>query len=733
MIFELKKDNGVTPVVDAQVKITGIDGREVNRLLRVNDDGKTDEFEVYTKDSSLTFDQSNKEIPYTSIDAEVRFENDKIVFIEGIQVYSDITSIQEVKFDNRENNFRLVRDKKGKSKKEHIHIKNQSPCIFQEDEHNSNVLDMEDKSIKPITKIDNVCIPEFVTIHIGNLNDNGEIITVPFVDYIKNVSCSCIYPTWKKEAIKSNVYAIVSFALNRVYTDWYKSRGYGFDITSSEKYDQMYVKGRTLFRNVCSIVDEVFNNCIKIKGFNQPFLSKCNNNSSSDRKLSRWGSLNLAEEGLNALDILKKYYGDNIELINILDIGGVLKKYPQRELSKGSSGNDVKFIQKALNKIRKNYTGISRIPEEDGIFGDYTEKAVKDFQRIFNLDRDGIVGGKTWNKIALVYALTKKIFGSDDVEEIYTPSIMKLGSKGENVKKLQEDLNYIFGHYNKFNKLVEDGKYGESTKNAVEEFQKVFGLIVDGIVGKNTLNRIEYVKRNINALHDFIDKQLKPDYISEDVINIENPRNDENKRPFHIPIKLGDIGENVKKIQMELNKLSKYYGFLEKLKEDGIFGSKTHDVIKKFQQKFGLVIDGIFGEESLKKMKILKEALKELKMDKKEDENKTDDNNITRHEFNIDDIEFKSEYSMKFPDFDIEFGCICGYIILVQKYINAIKESGADYFSNLNKLEENGKFCKVVLSDIKDFKIKFGLDNNKKIDKNTWNKLVMEYEKIYRK
>lgn len=742
LVFELKKDNGATPVCDAQVKIINIDGREVNLLLHVNEDGKTNEVEIYTKDSNLTFDKSNRETPYTKVDAEVRFENDKIISIDGIQVYSNVTSIQEVKLDNRENNFRVSKDKKGKSKKEHIHLKNESPCIFQNDENKSkDILNEDDKGIKPIVKMDKVCIPEFITIHIGELNENGEIITVPFIDYIKNVSCSCVYPTWKEEAIRANVYAIVSFALSRIYTDWYKSKGYGFEITSSKKNDQMYVRGRNLFRNVCDIVDEIFDMCIKIKGFNQPFLSRCYNLTNQDRVLSRWGSLDLAEDGLDALEILKKYYGNNIEIVNVPNIQGIIKKYPQKELSKGSTGEDVKFIQKALNSIGKKYTGITKIPEEDGIFGDYTEKAVRDFQRIFNLDKDGIVGPKTWNKISLMYALTKKVFGngnSNDVEEInYNSLPLKLGSKGEDVKNLQKSLNYILGHYKFFDKLKEDGYFGEKTKEAVEEFQKIFGLVVDGIVGKNTLERIEYVERNINALQDFINKQLKVNYNANDQkVKSENVQNQSrlilSEKEILVPIKMGDVGENVKQLQVELNNLSKYYGFLGKITEDGMFGPKTQDVVIKFQKKFGLPVDGIFGEESLKKLIVLNKALEELKLDESmcKVEQKS---NVTRTEIELNKKDFKSEYSMEYPNFDLEFGCTCGYITLVQKYINAIKKSGENYFSSKIELLEDGKFGQNTLMHIKEFQRKFNCDESNKIDKCTWNKLVMEYEKIYSK
>lgn len=719
LIFELKKDSGVTPVNDAQVKIVSIDGREVNHLLNVNQDGKTNEIEIYTKDSNLTFDKSNRDIPYTKVNAEVRFENDKIIYIDEIQVYSNVTSIQEIKLDNRENNFKFTRDKKGKSKKEHIHFKNEPPCIFKDDEIKlNNILNEDDKIIKSNFKGNKIFIPEFITICIGELGQESEIITVPFIDYVKNVSCSCIYPTWRDEAIKANVYSIISFALNRVYTDWYRSKGYGFEITSSRKYDQMYVKGRNLFRNICDIVDEVFGSCIKISGINQPLLSRCYNLTNVERKLSRWGSLDLAEDGLSALEILKKYFGENIKIDKVGDIGGILKKYPGAELLINSKGDDVKFIQKALNTLGSRYMGITKIPEEDGIFGKYTERAVMDFQKIFNLNVDGIVGNKTWNKISLLYALTKKIFGNSINDFEYDSNILKMGSEGQEVKNIQKSLNYILGNYKLFNKLEEDGYFGKKTEDAVKKFQEIFGLVVDGIVGKNTYDRIMYVEKNINKLKGFIDKQLNN-------ISVKNKNEDYrivlSEEDIIIPIKFGDFGENVKQLQVELNNLSNYYGFLSKVAEDGMFGNKTYEMVRKFQEKFSLYQDGIFGIESLKKLISLNRALKELKLDENNDLKKNRG------------LKFKSEYSMEYPNFEINFGITCGYVTLIQKYINEIKRYGNHYFSNNDKLLEDGKFGENTLKHVNEFQNKFNLKKCTNVDKDTWDKLVMEYEKIYSK
>ena len=723
LVFELKKDNGATPVSNAQVKITSIDGREINRLLNVDEDGKTNVFEVYTKDSSLTFDRSNKEIPYTKVDAEIRFENDKIISIEDIQVYSNITSIQEVKFDGRENQNKNMRDKKGKCKKEHIHLKNEMPCIFLE-EHTKHKHSHEDKSIKSITKSDKITIPEFITIHIGEPSECGEILTIPFIDYIKNVSCCCVYPTWREEALRANIYAITSFALNRIYTNWYKSRGYGFEITNSRKYDQMYVKGRTLFRNVCDIVDEIFDSCIKVEGFNQPFLAKCENLSKEDRCLSRWGSLDLAEDGLDALEILKKYYGDNIKVENVTSIEGIRRPYPGKPLSFDSVGDDVKFIQRSLNIIGKKYTGIDKILQEDGIYGENTEKAVKNFQSIFNLKRDGIVGPNTWKKIYLVYSLIKKIFGSDnDIEDTEQDSLpLKLGSRGELVKTVQEDLNYVLSKYNFYKELKVDGIYGPKTKKAVIYFQEIFRLIPDGIVGKETLDRLEYVKKNLKKL-DYV-------FSNKALINDEKSQIESEEDTRRVSISFGDVGDDVRQLQKELNNLGKLYDFLEPLKEDGIFGENTKRVLEKFQEKFGLPVTGVFDGENLRKLMSIKKAANELEDLRNSLKNgKMEDDNKKPREVEKLITPFKKEFSMKYPNFDINYGTICGYVTLIQKYINEIKNSTSKIFSSLSNLVEDGKFGEKTLKYINEFQEYFHLPKSKKVDHHTWNKLVNEYEK----
>ncbi len=1016
LVFELKKDNGASPITEAQVKLTNIDGRDVNRVFRVNNDGKTEMIDVYTRDAKLTFDQLNKEIPYTKIDAEVRLENDKIVQIDGIQVYPNVVSIQEVKLDNRKYT-RHHKDKKGKLKKEHIHIKNENPCIFNQSQvlKDKKVLIDSDNDVSLFVKNSDVFIPQFITIHLGEPEDEGEVLTIPFIDYIKNVVCSNIYPTWNKEAIKANAYAATTFALNRMHSNFYRSKGYGFEITSSKDHDQMYVKGRTLFRNVCDIVDDIFDKYIDLDG--SMVLSRCENKANNQGVLSRWGSLSLSEDGLTAIDILKKYYGDDIKIMDVPKIEAVLKKCPSRELYKDMNGEDVTFLQKALNAIGLKYLGISKINSITGHFGNETERAVKDFQRIFDLDVDGIVGPKTWKKICVMYAILKQLYPELIVKDtVPSYKVLKFGDKGEDVKKLQEDLNMVLKGVQGFKRLNEDGIFGGETERAVMMFQKMYGLTVDGIVGPNTLGKIEYAKKflddvdkmmgyyifsetgtpyqivkearsyndlskireslpikngdkgddvrliqiSLNRFGDYYN--LSNDHISNGIFDdkmenivkefqrksklratgiidtesfdrlisinksIEEFRaitnniyreilRDNTEVGIKIPLKFGDTGESVYLLQKALNRLARYYGFLYHIKEDGIYGEETQNMVSKFQKylllkvdgvfgkdslaklksilnllnhldeldpevcknftdlegnrddnyykgkytvninlplhlgnegedveilqrelnklisnyngylldvdgkygehtmnvvmrlqkKLGLPVTGVFGEEELEKLSSLIDELKELGyMDDdstnsnhskhngmpncelypvnncpnassypvdsnyinnvKDIEHKdgdtfieldtgtppnyegsyyySDPNNITgesedldsyRHEENnINPSDFRGEYSMEYPNFDLEYGCVSGYVTLVQKYINSIKDGSRGYFRSNATLNEDGVFGDNTLIYINELQDKFRCNKGKKIDKTTWNRLLLEYEKLFK-
>ena len=319
-------------------------------------------------------------------------------------------------------------------------------------------------------------IPEEITVHLGRPEEPAQNVTVPFIDYIKNVASSEVYPTWSTAAIRANVIAQMSYALNRVYLEYYRSRGYDFDITNSTAIDQSFVYGRNTFASIDEVVDDVFGTYIRRDGYIEPLAAKyCDGVESSCSGLSQWGSEYLGQQGLNSFEILQQYYGDNIELVVDTPIRPVAESYPGFPLQLGSAGPYVRYIQNSLNRISDNYPGIPKL-NVDGFFGPETENAVRIFQQTFSLTADGIAGTATLQKIASL------VNGSSSGS---SSSTLKYGSEGEMVKKLQQkliDLKLYSGDVT--------GHYGYKTVAAVKSYQEKNSLTADGIAGKETLTSL---------------------------------------------------------------------------------------------------------------------------------------------------------------------------------------------------------------------------------------------------
>ena len=286
-------------------------------------------------------------------------------------------------------------------------------------------------------------IPETVTVHLGSPNENAMNVTVPFLDYVMNVASSEIYPTWPESAIRANMYAQISFVLNRIYTQYYRSRGYDFDITNSTAYDQYFVNGREIFENIRQIAGDLFNNYITRQGSVEPlFAAYCNGTTVTCEGLSQWGSVELANQGLAPYEILQTYYGNDINIVRNAPVGSPGAFAPVLPISYGSVGNDVRTLQIRLNRISANFPAIPKIILTDGVFGNDTEDAVREFQRIFGLTVDGIVGQSTWYSVQNIYNSVKRLSELDSegltLEEVSRQySLLRPGDTGETVSNLQ--------------------------------------------------------------------------------------------------------------------------------------------------------------------------------------------------------------------------------------------------------------------------------------------------------
>jgi peptidoglycan hydrolase-like protein with peptidoglycan-binding domain len=427
-------------------------------------------------------------------------------------------------------------------------------------------------------------IPETITVHLGSPDSAAANVTVPFADYIKNVASSEIYPTWPESSLRANMLAQISFALNRVYTEYYRSRGYNFDITSSTAYDQSFVNGRDIFENISRLADELFNQYVTRQGSVEPlFTQYCNGVTVTCGGLSQWGSVDLAEQGYTPYEILTYYYGDDINIVRNAPVEGAVESYPDRVLRTGSVGNDVRLVQIRLNRISKNYPSIPKITDPNGVFDKSTEDAVRAFQNIFGLDPDGAVGRGTWYQILRIYNSVKRLselnsegLTPDEVTGVFTVPLSQ-GDRGTAVTELQYFLSFISVFNGEVPPVTIDGIYGAMTKNAVEAFQKDYGLTVTGDVDEATWNSIYSAYRGMLL-------KLPEDYFGQSIV------------PYGgTPLVLGSKGKEVAALQEYLNYISDTYPAIPKLDADGVYGEATASAVRTFQQLFGYEPTGVAG------------------------------------------------------------------------------------------------------------------------------------------
>lgn len=420
-------------------------------------------------------------------------------------------------------------------------------------------------------------IPESIVIHLGPPDSSEMNVTETFPDYIKNVASSEIYPTWPSESLRANILAQISVALNRVYTEFYRSRGYDFDITNSIAHDQSYVYQRDIFQNVSDIVDEIFNSYIKRVGVIEPLYAQfCDGVEVTCAGLSQWGSVELANLGNGYFSILKNYYGDSIEIVENVAVESIRESVPPVDLGDGDTGNEVQRIQIQLNRISSNFPGIPKIYPTDGFFGKSTVDAVRKFQEVFGLSVDGIVGRATWYRIQFIYNAVKRLFELNSeglrVSELPNafPGTLTVGDESYGVITVQYYLSYIALFVPTVLAAAVDGSFGSGTRDAVISFQRTYMLEPSGEVDLITWNRLENTYRGIvsRSPYRFRDGLILP-------------------FPGRV-LSEGSEGDDVLALQEYLNYISDTYTSIPKTDADGIFGPSTARAVAAFKSEFGL-------------------------------------------------------------------------------------------------------------------------------------------------
>ncbi|MBP3840916.1 MAG: peptidoglycan-binding protein [Bacilli bacterium] len=434
-------------------------------------------------------------------------------------------------------------------------------------------------------------VPNQITVHLGKPDEAARDIVVPFTDYISNVASSELYPTWPKVSLESNIYAIISFALNRIYNEWYPSKGYNFDITSSPLYDQTYTLDKQIYENIESIVQDIFNDYV-VKGNQiQPYFTRyCDGRKTTCQGLLQWGTVSLANQGKNALQILRYYYGNDINIVKDAPVGDNISGYPGYVNRLGSVGNPVSAIQRDLNRIRINYPAIPKIESSLGIYDKQTEEAVKKFQEIFSLPITGNVDKATWYKIKYVYTSVKKL--SDLYSEGLSPQEatflyrdeLKYGDTGIEMEYVHYYLDAISFVDPDIPHLRTNSVFNDNTKTMVMAFQKKYGLPVTGIITYTDWKVLQevYNKLLMSFPKEYASyvNELYPDYF----------------------LSYGMRGDDVKRLQEFLLLICKYDKSIPGVKVNGEFDELTENSIKKIQTDYDLGVTGLVGPFTWRKI-----------------------------------------------------------------------------------------------------------------------------------
>ena len=437
-----------------------------------------------------------------------------------------------------------------------------------------------------------VTIPNLIRVHLGREeNTAAATVSVPYITYIKNVASHEIFDEWPEESIIANVYCIVSFTLNRVYTEFYRKRGRDYHLTSETFMDQKYVHNGIIGARISAVVDRIFNYYLAIVGHKEPFLSLYNDGIRVNipGRLSQWGSFyDARDRGMNAWQIIKKYFSQNVELRICDNFGGVLESYPGYTLTQGSRGEAVRTMQMFLNRILGRYTDIIINPT-DGVFGPQTTNSVRIFQQIYNLPQTGNIDRRTWYEISRIYAIERALWEMYSegqrigIGRVPPTRVTRIGDQGALVVELQFLLDFIAMYHSEIPFVAQTSRFDSLTDAGVRAFQRLFNITVDGVVGATTWRKL------YDVFWGIMENTVPP----KPPINPNPPVN---IPPFPgVSLRVGSAGPNVRMVQEAINKLAQITPGMWQIAVDGIFGNNTRDAVMAFQRIFGLVVDGIVG------------------------------------------------------------------------------------------------------------------------------------------
>lgn len=401
------------PIPDATVNIysipdeSGASPTNVYQNLKTDISGQVTELTLPAPDVAFSLTPTSTVRPYSKYIVEVIKDGYETIVINGAQIFATVVARQPIQLTQKQRSPLLYN--------------RQNELVFSIGEHTlwgnypPKIPESDLKPLPPPTGfvvLDNPVVPEFVVVHDGLPEDtSAQNYWIRYKDYIKNVASSEIYSTWPEPTIYANIVAIISFTLNRVFTEWYRSKGYNYTITSTTAYDHKFIYNRNIFDNISVAVDEIFSTYIKRPpSARQPLLAQyCDGQKSQcPGQMTQWGSKNLGDQGYTYEQIIKYFYGNDLVFEKAQIVTGVPVSFPGQSLQSGSTGKDVRTIQNQLNAISNGYPAIPKI-RESGTFDAQTEEAVKTFQRIFGLPQSGVVDFKTWYEISRVYTAVTKI------------------------------------------------------------------------------------------------------------------------------------------------------------------------------------------------------------------------------------------------------------------------------------------------------------------------------------